>query len=95
MPIKLPKSFARRKSSGNVLDEAEQAPESSFRVFERPNGLNKGKTFSSGEGRFYRPATAESDNLFSGIEKPLPHNRYVPVDGHLWLRGVPFADLLC
>ncbi|GAM43081.1 hypothetical protein TCE0_044r17606 [Talaromyces pinophilus] len=75
MPIKLPKGFARRKSSGNVLDEVEQAPESSFRVFERPNGLNKGKTFASGEGRYYRPATAESDNIFAGIEKPVPHNR--------------------
>jgi hypothetical protein len=85
MPIKLPKGFARRKSSGNVLDEVEQAPESSFRVFERPNGLNKGKTFASGEGRYYRPATAESDNIFAGTEKPLPHNRYVPVDEGLWL----------
>ncbi|EED21723.1 conserved hypothetical protein [Talaromyces stipitatus ATCC 10500] len=75
MPIKLPKGFARRKSSGNVLDEAEHSPESSFRVFERPNGLNKGKTFTTGEGRYYRPETAESDNIFAGIEKPLPHNR--------------------
>ena len=36
MPIKIPKTFARRKSSGNVLDEVE-APASapSFRVLER------------------------------------------------------------
>lgn len=29
-------------------------------------------------GRYYnnRPATTESDNLFAGIEKPLPNNRY-------------------
>ncbi|EEA25849.1 conserved hypothetical protein [Talaromyces marneffei ATCC 18224] len=86
MPIKLPKGFARRKSSGNALDEVEQAPESSFRVFERPNGLNKGRALTNGEGRYYRPATAESDNIFAGIEKPLPHNRYIPVDEQTMLR---------
>lgn len=36
MPIKLPKAFARRKSSGNVLEEVQNTPVSSFRVFERP-----------------------------------------------------------
>lgn len=84
MPIKLPKGFARRKSSGNVLDELEQTPESSFRVFERPDGPQKGKTFSGGESRFYRPATADSDNIFAGIEKPLPHNRCVEQQPHLF-----------
>ncbi|OKL61258.1 hypothetical protein UA08_03919 [Talaromyces atroroseus] len=74
MPIKLPKGFTRRKSSGNVLDEIEQAPESSFRVIERSDGPTKAKTFGPNEGRYYRPATAESDNIFAGIEKPLPHN---------------------
>lgn len=77
MPIKLPKGFTRRKSSGNVLDEVDQPTESSFRVFERPDGVNKVKTFggNGSENRFYRPATADSDNIFAGIEKPLPNNR--------------------
>ncbi|KAL8825015.1 MAG: hypothetical protein Q9191_004668 [Dirinaria sp. TL-2023a] len=37
MPIKLPKAFPRRKSSGHVLEEVENPPEPSFRVFERPS----------------------------------------------------------
>ncbi|KPI46086.1 uncharacterized protein AB675_761 [Cyphellophora attinorum] len=45
MPIKLPKGFQRRKSSGNALEEA-QSPKSpggtsSFRVIERPGANNK------------------------------------------------------
>lgn len=37
MPIKLPKGFQRRKSSGHALDEVRNPPgESSFRVLERP-----------------------------------------------------------
>ncbi|MCJ1380988.1 hypothetical protein MMC17_004097 [Xylographa soralifera] len=36
MPIKLPKGFARRKSSGNALEEVPNPPQPSFRVFERP-----------------------------------------------------------
>ena len=35
MPIKIPKGFARRKSSGNVLGEVENPPEPSFRVIDR------------------------------------------------------------
>lgn len=38
MPIKLPKGFQRRKSSGNALEELPNPPEPSFRVFERPQG---------------------------------------------------------
>lgn len=41
MPIKLPKGFSRRKSSGTVLEEVENPPEPSFRVFERPAGGSK------------------------------------------------------
>lgn len=41
MPIKFPKGFARRKSSGPALDEVENPPESSFKVFERPDGVGK------------------------------------------------------
>lgn len=36
MPIKLPKGFSRRKSSATVIEEAENPPAPSFRVFERP-----------------------------------------------------------
>lgn len=36
MPIKLPKSFPRRKSSGNALEDSPNHPEPSFRVLERP-----------------------------------------------------------
>ena len=39
MPIKLPKTFHRRKSSGNALEEVQNPPQTSFRVFERnPDG---------------------------------------------------------
>ncbi|KIX00401.1 uncharacterized protein Z518_10540 [Rhinocladiella mackenziei CBS 650.93] len=46
MPIKLPKGFQRRKSSGNALEEAHHPPDSSFRVLERP--ASKGKSFDGG-----------------------------------------------
>ncbi|KIW17798.1 hypothetical protein PV08_04993 [Exophiala spinifera] len=46
MPIKLPKGFQRRKSSGNALDEVENGSGSSFRVLERP--ASKGKSFDGG-----------------------------------------------
>ncbi|KAJ9640151.1 hypothetical protein H2204_003376 [Knufia peltigerae] len=50
MPIKLPKGFQRRKSSGNALDEIEHPSASgsgsSFRVLERP--ASKGKSFDGG-----------------------------------------------
>ncbi len=41
MPIKIPKGFGRRKSSGNALEELENPPEPSFRVFERSQGGSK------------------------------------------------------
>jgi hypothetical protein len=45
MPIKLPKGFQRRKSSGNVLDETPSPTGgSTFRVIERPNN----KSFDGG-----------------------------------------------
>jgi hypothetical protein len=47
MPIKLPKGFQRRKSSGHALDEVRNPPgESTFRVLERP--ASKGKSFDGG-----------------------------------------------
>ncbi|KAI4261980.1 MAG: hypothetical protein L6R42_002838 [Xanthoria sp. 1 TBL-2021] len=44
MPIKIPKPFPRRKSSGNALEELTNPPQPSFRVFERPDS----KSFDSG-----------------------------------------------
>ncbi|KAI9821622.1 MAG: hypothetical protein M1832_003296, partial [Thelocarpon impressellum] len=42
MPIKIPKGFARRKSSGNALEEVKASQsESSFRVLERPRAGSK------------------------------------------------------
>ena len=42
MPIKLPNRFnPRRKSSGNPLEEVQNPPQSSFRVFERPSSASK------------------------------------------------------
>lgn len=46
MPIKLPKGFPRRKSSGNALEELQNPPQPSFRVFERPSSA--GKSFDGG-----------------------------------------------
>lgn len=46
MPIKLPKGFQRRKSSGPALEEIPNSSEPSFRVFERPH--NAGKSFDGG-----------------------------------------------
>jgi hypothetical protein len=73
MPIKLPKSFARRKSSGNVLEDAE-APQSSFRVFERPGpqrSMTDGAALSKhhSEGNAVPSALDDSDNMFA--ERPL------------------------
>lgn len=73
MPIKLPKSFARRKSSGNVLEDVE-APQSSFRVFERPGpqrSMTDGAALSKhhSEGSAVPSALDDSDNMFA--ERPL------------------------
>ncbi|OJJ42994.1 hypothetical protein ASPZODRAFT_146555 [Penicilliopsis zonata CBS 506.65] len=69
MPIKFPKGFTRRKSSGNALEEVENPPQPSFRVLERP----------SSEGRFFNDPGSlkkmanghhdDEDNLFAGTER--------------------------
>lgn len=41
MPIKLPRGFPRRKSSGHALEEVQNPPEPSFKVFERPHAASK------------------------------------------------------
>lgn len=77
MPIKLPKGFSRRKSSGNALDEVEAPAPSSFRVFERPTGerrsFNDGSLLSR---KLSEPLSEDPENIFAGSEKLLPKNRY-------------------
>ena len=47
MPIKLPKGFQRRKSSGNALEELQNLPDgSSFRVIDRHS--RNGESFGGG-----------------------------------------------
>ena len=70
MPIKLPKGFQRRKSSGNVLDEFRATPgagesSSSFRVLERPG--SQGKLFDGG---------AQMRIVSSGSPIPPPKDHY-------------------
>ncbi|KAF7133921.1 hypothetical protein CNMCM5793_005387 [Aspergillus hiratsukae] len=82
MPIKLPKGFTRRKSSGNALEEVENPPpQPSFRVFERPSAdrksFSEGNIFSkrsSGGQVLYTP-TEEDDNIFAGSENLPPKHR--------------------
>jgi len=84
MPIKLPKGFPRRKSSGSALEEVQNPPgQSTFRVFERPG--TGGKSFDAGHS--LRPSTEskplpppkrsfeEDDDLFSNQKLELA-NRY-------------------
>lgn len=82
MPIKLPKGFTRRKSSGNALEEVENAPQPSFRVFERPSAdrksLSEGNITSkrpNGGQVLYTP-TEEDDNIFAGSENLPPRHQY-------------------
>lgn len=88
MPIKLPKSFNRRKSSGNILEEAPPRPQSSFHVYERPGpqrSMTDGAPLTKrmSEGHAVPSMLEDSDNIFAGTENPLAKNRY----GHLGLIG--------
>lgn len=85
MPIKLPKGFQRRKSSGNALEELPNPPEPSFRVFERPQGR---QSFDGGNSykNYKRMSLARplsegqfgEDHLFvDGRTRDNPSNRYV------------------
>jgi hypothetical protein len=82
MPIKLPRGFTRRKSSGNALEEVENPPQPSFRVFERPSAdqksLSEGNIFSkrSTGGQVLYTPTEEDDNIFAGAENLPPKHRY-------------------
>lgn len=83
MPIKLPKGFVRRKSSGNALEEVENRPQSSFRVFERPPGDAR----SASEGNLLAPKKVNTarrqsqpledpENIFAGSPEFTFKNRY-------------------
>lgn len=71
MPIKIPKGFARRKSSGNALEEVETPREPSFRVFERPSagGVDGVNAKRASESNLLNPASDDSDNIFADLEK--------------------------
>lgn len=82
MPIKLPKSFQRRKSSGNILEDVETHPQSSFRVFERPGpsrAMTDGAPLTKrmSEGNAVPSMLEDHDNIFAASEQPLDKNRYV------------------
>ncbi|KAL3451317.1 hypothetical protein BJX65DRAFT_240093 [Aspergillus insuetus] len=80
MPIKLPKGFARRKSSGNALEELENPPQSSFRVFERPSAERSSfsdgnlMTQKAGDGRPSYSPPEEDDNIFARSDSPAVRN---------------------
>ncbi|KAJ5166601.1 uncharacterized protein N7482_005382 [Penicillium canariense] len=80
MPIKLPKSFARRKSSGNVLEDVDGNPQPSFRVFERPGpqrSMTDGAPLTKRMSEDHAvPSLEDSDNIFAGSEHPLGKTRY-------------------
>ena len=85
MPIKLPKGFQRRKSSGNALEELPNPPRPSLRGFERPQGrksFDGGKTYNNYRRMsLARPKNEEQfreDHLFvDGRGRKSPLNRYV------------------
>ncbi|KAL3477846.1 hypothetical protein BJX99DRAFT_257017 [Aspergillus californicus] len=78
MPIKLPKHFARRKSSGNVLEEVENPPQSTFKVFERPStgrkSLSDGNIMKIGDVQQSYSHPEDDDNLFAGSDGPAVRN---------------------
>lgn len=73
MPIKIPKGFPRRKSSGNALEELQNLPNGSFRVLESPS--RGGRSFDGGYAlrkpadqephRWSRENAAETDLQFT------------------------------
>ncbi|KIW88017.1 uncharacterized protein Z519_11127 [Cladophialophora bantiana CBS 173.52] len=83
MPIKLPKGFQRRKSSGNALDEVRNPPgeSSSFRVLERP--ASKEKSFDG--GRHLKTAA-------TGAPPPPPKDHFDHEEVDLFALGRPDAS---
>lgn len=84
MPIKLAKGFVRRKSSGNILEEVENRPQSSFRVMERPpvdgRSVSEGNLLSPKVGKVLLARRSsqpleDPDNLY-GSQNPQFQDRY-------------------
>ena len=87
MPIKLPKGFPRRKSSGNVLDEVSNQKESSdgnssFKVLARPRSsgksLDQNSVLRVMDGKPQPPPKSsfelDQEDLFSTVRGDV-HNR--------------------
>ncbi|KKZ60720.1 hypothetical protein EMCG_04647 [[Emmonsia] crescens] len=98
MPIKLPKGFSRRKSSGNALEELDETPQPSFKVFERPStgpvrkSFDGATTLNSSNSDSSRTKRLSEDpyanNIFANIDHPSPaENRYVNPSPSHPLRG--------
>lgn len=79
MPIKLPKGFPRRKSSGNVLDETSSA-EPSFKVYSRPGSSGQALDISAAQKKPLpirkNSFEQEDDDLFT-VARSDAANRYV------------------
>lgn len=80
MPIKLPKGFQRRKSSGNALEEVQNPPVSSFKVLSRTP--SEGKSFDGGVSLKMAGPTAP---------KPPPKDQLDPEEGDVSTSGRPDA----
>lgn len=82
MPIKIPKSFVRRKSSGNALEEVPNAPAPSFKVFERRQAGNKSWDGNNelkqqtSQVRAYETTENDFDEELFPVKKDDSSNRY-------------------
>jgi hypothetical protein len=81
MPLKLPKSFVRRKSSGNALEEVPNAPAPSFKVFERAPAANRSWDGSTAmkqavQARHYETTENDFDEELFPVNKDDLRNRY-------------------
>lgn len=81
MPIKIPKSFVRRKSSGNALEEVQNAPAPSFKVFERSPAANRSWEGSNAmkpasKVRTYETTENDFDEELFPVHKDEFRNRY-------------------
>ncbi|KAL8820508.1 MAG: hypothetical protein Q9223_001278 [Gallowayella weberi] len=80
MPIKIPKPFPRRKSSGNALEELTNPPQPSFRVFERPDrkSFDGGSTLKRmSQGRPLSAGHNLENSLYIDGSNPNFNNRYL------------------
>ena len=81
MPIRIPKPFVRRKSSGNALEEVQNTPAPSFRVFERSSLANGSWVGASplkqaSQVRTYEATENHYDQELFPVNKDESRNRY-------------------